>query len=397
LFAFCIERVAFSVLPKRMIANLSIWEKESFYAPQDLVIVGAGLMGLWTALELKQQRPSLRITILERNSIPLGASTRNAGFACFGSPTELLHDADTLGADAMLAVAEMRYRGIQKIRTHFTDEQIGLDACGGYECINRDYKKWALLPDQLNWLNHLLKEITGSEAIFQQTDHKLADMGLQGFDTLIENITEAALHSGKLVQALTQKVQAAGVPILYGIQVNGLDKQPDGMQIHTLQNLIFSAAHVLLCTNAFTSELVPEARIEPARGQVILTSPIPGLPMKGTFHFDEGFYYWRHLDNRILLGGARNTSFDAEATTDLSGSATVREALENFLARHLHPSFQYTIEHHWSGVMGFTTDKRPYTTTVREGITAAIACNGMGVALTPVVAEQLSARLLDYF
>lgn len=380
-----------------MIANLSIWEKESYYAPQDLVIVGAGLMGLWTALELKKHRPSLRITILERNTTPLGASTRNAGFACFGSPTELIHDADTLGPDAMLAVAEMRYKGIQKIRRHFTDEQIGFDACGGYECINRDYKNWALLPDKLHWLNSLLKEITGSKAIFQQTDHKLAAMGLQGFDALVENVTEAALHSGKLVQALTQKVQATGVNILYGIQVSGIEKQSASMQINTLQNQTFTAAHVLLCTNAFTSELAPEARIEPARGQVIVTSPIPGLPMKGTFHFDEGFYYWRNLGNRILLGGARNSAFEAEATTNLSGSDTVRLALEHFLTQHLHPSFQYTIEHHWSGVMGFTTDKRPYTALVREGVTAAIACNGMGVALTPVVAEQLSAGLLDYF
>ncbi len=380
-----------------MIANLSIWEKESFYAPQDLVIVGAGLMGLWTALELKKQRPSLRITILERNTTPLGASTRNAGFACFGSPTELMQDADTLGPDAMLAVAEMRYKGIQKIRSHFTDEQIGFDACGGYECINRDYKNWALLPDKINWLNSLLQQITGSEAIFQQTDYKLAAMGLQGFDTLIENITEAALHSGKLVQALTQKVQAAGVSILYGMQVTRIEKQSGSMQINTLQNRTFTAVHVLLCTNAFTSELAPEARIEPARGQVIVTSPIPGLPMKGTFHFDEGFYYWRNLGNRILLGGARNSAFDEEATTELSGSDTVRKALEDFLIKHLHPSLSYSIEHHWSGVMGFTTDKRPYTNLVHEGVTAAIACNGMGVALTPVVAEQLSVSMLDYF
>lgn len=358
--------------------------------------MGAGLMGLWAALELKKIRPSLRVTILERNTTPLGASTRNAGFACFGSPTELIHDADTQGPDAMLGIAEMRYRGIEKIRTHFTDAQIGFDACGGYECINLNYKNWQELPDRLHWLNGLLKGITGKSALFQQAGHQLAAMGLQGFDTLIENGTEAALHSGKLVQALTQKVQAAGVNILYGQEVGTIEKQNNTVRITTKQGPQFTGLHVLLCTNAFTPELAPEAGIEPARGQVIVTSPIPGLPMKGTFHFDEGFYYWRNLGNRILLGGARNTAFAAEATTDLSGSEPVRKTLENFLAQHLHPSFQYRIEYHWSGIMGFTTDKRPYTAQVQEGVTAAIACNGMGVALTPIVAEQLAQQLLDY-
>ncbi|MBI2282636.1 MAG: FAD-binding oxidoreductase [Bacteroidetes bacterium] len=376
---------------------LSIWEKESFYAPQDIIIVGAGLMGLWTALELKEKRPSLRVTLLERNTTPLGASTRNAGFACFGSPTELLHDADTQGTDDMLAIAEMRYRGIEKIRAHFTDTAIGFDACGGYECINQDYTHWQELPDRLNWLNGLLKGITGKPALFQQVNHKLAAMGLRGFDSLVENETEAALHSGKLVQLLTQKVQAAGVTILSGLEVSTIEKQNNSVCITTRQNHQFTAIHVLLCTNAFTNELAPIAAIQPARGQVIVTSPIPNLPMKGSFHFDEGFYYWRNLGDRILLGGARNSAFEAEATTDLTGSASVRKALEDFLAQHLHPSFQYRIDHHWSGIMGFTADKRPYTARVKEGVTAAIACNGMGVALTPIVAEKLSQQLLDYF
>lgn len=380
-----------------MSVALSIWEKESFYAPQDIILVGGGLMGLWTALALKKRRPSLRVTLLERNTTPLGASTRNAGFACFGSPTELIHDADTQGTDEMLAIAEMRYRGIEKIRAHFTDTQIGFDACGGYECINRDNKNWQDLPDRLNWLNGLLKEITGKTALFQLADHKLATMGLQGFDTLVENETEAALHSGQLVQALTQKVQAAGVNILSGQEVSTIEKQNSTVCITTRQNRQFTAVHVVLCTNAFTNELAPQAGITPARGQVIVTSPIPDLPMKGTFHFDEGFYYWRNLGNRILLGGARNTAFEAEATTDLSGSAPVRKTLEDFLAQHLHPSFQYRIDHHWSGIMGFTADKRPYTARVKEGVTAAIACNGMGVALTPIVAEKLAQQLLDYF
>jgi gamma-glutamylputrescine oxidase len=376
---------------------LSIWEKETFYSPQDIIIIGAGLMGLWSALELKKKNSSLRITILERNTTPLGASTRNAGFACFGSPTELIHDAENSGTDSMLEVVEMRYKGIEKIRSLFTDDITGFDPCGGYECINGDYKYWDVLNDKISWLNKSLQPITGATNIFHRTDEKLASLGLQHFDCLVENTTEAALHSGKLVHALTQKVQSAGIHILYGMELKEWESNSDTVSIHTQQNIDFTAGKLLFCTNAFTHTLVEGLAVTPARGQVIVTSPIENLALKGTFHYDEGFYYWRNLGNRILIGGARNTAFEEEETTDLSGSQKVKLALEDFLKTHLHPSCQYTIDHHWSGIMGFTGDKKPFVGYVGDNALAAIACNGMGVALTPMIAEKVAAKLLADF
>ncbi|MGC4234401.1 MAG: FAD-binding oxidoreductase, partial [Niabella sp.] len=73
---------------KDHLQQISIWEAETFYAPQDIIIVGAGFTGLWTAFYLKQKYPSKKITIIERGPVPAGASGRNAGFACFGSLTE---------------------------------------------------------------------------------------------------------------------------------------------------------------------------------------------------------------------------------------------------------------------------------------------------------------------
>lgn len=377
--------------------NLSIWEKETYYAPQDILIVGAGLMGLWSALELKKRRPALRITIIERNTTPLGASTRNAGFACFGSPTELIHQATTMGTDAMLQVVEQRHRGIEKIKANFTAAEIAFNPSGGYECINRNYPGWNQLNDKINWLNSLLKPITGREQSFQRTDEKLSQQGLVGFDALIENTSEASLHSGMLVQSLTRKVQSAGVTILYGVELQRWEKHQSLITVQTQQHIHISAQQVLFCTNAFTRNFLPGLKIKPARGQVIVTTPIEGLAMKGSFHFDEGFYYWRNLDNRILLGGARNLAFEEEETDNLQGSDKIKEALVQFLKEHLAPSYQYSMEHHWSGIMGFTEDEKPFAGQVSEGVFAAVACNGMGVALTPVIAEDTANLLLLHF
>ncbi len=373
-----------------MIAAISIWEKESFYASPDVLIAGSGLMGLWSAFELKRRKPSLRITILEKNSIPLGASTRNAGFACFGSPTELIADAERNGIDQMLSVAGMRYKGIEKIRKYFTEEEIAFEACGGYECINRDYKYWQELDTRIEWLNGLLKDITKEKNIFKRKDADIPGLGLRNFDALISNKTEAALHSGKLVQALTRKVKSMGVEIINGVTITHCDGSRIEAGDSSGRLLYFTPVQSLFCTNAFTEQLFPSLQVAPARGQVIVTAPIPGLPMKGTFHFEEGFYYWRHLGNRILIGGARNLAIDAEQTLSMEGSDTIREALEVFLQNHLHPTLLRPVETHWSGIMGFTKNKLPQIEKISDTAYAVIACNGMGVALTPVVAEQVA-------
>ena len=99
--------------------HISLWEKESFYAPSDIVIAGSGFAGLWSAYYLKKKDPGLRITIVDRGIIPTGASTRNAGFACFGSVTELIKDTAMMGEERMLWLVEMRYRGLSKIRKVF--------------------------------------------------------------------------------------------------------------------------------------------------------------------------------------------------------------------------------------------------------------------------------------
>ena len=59
----------------------SYWEQQSFTS-YDYVIIGSGIVGLSTAIELKEKFPGATVLILERGLLPTGASSRNAGFAC---------------------------------------------------------------------------------------------------------------------------------------------------------------------------------------------------------------------------------------------------------------------------------------------------------------------------
>src|SRR5450755_1605344 len=106
---------------------LSIWESESFFSKKDIIIIGSGFTGLWSAYYLKKRYPKKSVLILERGIIPSGASSRNAGFACFGSFTELASDTTHLGESEMLELVEMRYKGLEKIQKKFDSSAIGYE------------------------------------------------------------------------------------------------------------------------------------------------------------------------------------------------------------------------------------------------------------------------------
>lgn len=375
-----------------MAIDISIWEKETFFAPQDVVIIGSGLVGLWSAFYLKKNNPELKITLVDRGIIPTGASTRNAGFACFGSLSELVSDAQTMGNDKMLELVEMRYKGLEKIQQYLGNKKIDFELCGGYELYEEGKITIGKLQDNISYINSLLKPITGTKKTYRIADELITEAGFGGTKHVVKNKLEGYLHSGKLVQALSHKVQGLGVNVLNGLEVSSIEYSGKNVEIRTNQSINLSTNQLLLCTNAFTKDLLPELDIMPARGQVILTSPIQNLPFQGTFHSDEGYYYFRNLGNRVLLGGARNKAFEDEATTHMQTSPFIQEELENYLATIILPNFknQYTIEHRWAGIMAFGKEKMPVVKQLSPNVFCAVRMSGMGVALAPVVANQVA-------
>jgi glycine/D-amino acid oxidase-like deaminating enzyme len=366
----------------------SIWEKESYLAPRDVVVVGSGLVGLWSAWFLKQARPDLTVTVLEKGLLPSGASTRNAGFACFGSPSEILGDVASMGRDAALSLVEMRFRGLEMTRQLLPASVTGFEPCGGYECFQTH-------PGALDALNRDLQDITGVYPVFSPADDRMASLGLTGFKHLVYNPLEAALHSGMLVRALTARVQSLGVTFLTGVTVTGWDESPAGVRLRTDRGFSLEAGRILLCTNGFSKDLWP-ADVTPARGQVLVTAPIPGLQLRGTFHYDEGFYYFRHLGDRVLLGGARNQAFDEETTTAPDTSPRIQEALEAFLRDHVPQAAGVPIDYRWAGIMGMGSEKFPILKALGERVFCAVRLSGVGVAISPLVGSRAAELVLGH-
>ncbi len=119
--------------------QLSHWEWESFFKDIDVLIVGSGITGLSAAIHLKEQSPSMKVVVIDRGPLPIGASTRNAGFACFGSLSELLDDQKHSSREDVLELVAQRYEGLCRLRERYSDAALGYKAWGGYEIFRDEY------------------------------------------------------------------------------------------------------------------------------------------------------------------------------------------------------------------------------------------------------------------
>ena len=98
----------------------SYWEQNQLKGI-DYTIIGAGITGLSCALRLKKMDPSKRVVVLEKGVMPIGASMKNAGFACFGSATELLDDIEKFGESIVWETVALRWSGLQQLRKEIGD------------------------------------------------------------------------------------------------------------------------------------------------------------------------------------------------------------------------------------------------------------------------------------
>lgn len=154
----------------------------------------------------------------------------------------------------------------------------------------------------------------------------------------------------------------------------------------------FITNKLFIATNGFANQFVKE-EVKPARAQVLITKPIDNLVIKGTFHLDEGYYYFRNVGNRILFGGGRNLDFEGETTTELGQTKIIQNQLEQLLKDVLLPRQNFEIEHRWSGIMGVGNHKNPIVKTLSENVFCGVRLGGMGVAIGSLVGKELADLL----
>lgn len=371
--------------------SVSYWEKSAFYGHHDVLIVGAGLTALHSAIQIKRLRPDLAVLVVERHSIPQGAATRNAGFACFGSPSELLADFTKMSDDEVFALVKRRQSGLSKLRQLIGDHQLGYLENGGYEVFTDDMMDtYQACIDRLSYLNSSL----GKKTYEPLATNDLSDLGLKGFSAGISIAGEGMLHTGKMVSSLLKIARDAGIQFLWGISITSFESSDREVKLYTDKGVVLTASRVVLATNAFASELIPDMPINRVRNQVLVTSQFEHLPVSGSFHYDAGYIYFRSVENRMLIGGARNR-FSSEAIGSFETTDEVKEFLHRFLRDHVRTDESFTIEYHWSGILGMGPSKKPIMKDINDRVLFIGRLAGMGVAISSLVGEEVAFHLLE--
>lgn len=369
--------------------NLSYWEYKTWLSNIDFTIVGSGIVGLNCALHLKKSYPTAKILVLEKGILPQGASTKNAGFACFGSISEILADLKQHTEEEVLQLVKKRWDGVQLLRQNIGDSNMDFQNHGGHEVFMEAHTElYHNCLENMEMVNKLLAPVFGNDG-FMAHPNSFNFKGIQ--QQYITNTFESQIDTGKMMSTLLHKVQKSGVVILNGIQVDSLEDANGHVVVKTDQ-FEFKTEKVLVATNGFASQLIKED-VQPARAQVLVTKPIENLKIRGTFHLDEGYYYLRNIDDRILFGGGRNLDFKGEETTAFGETQLIQNKLEDIMHNIILPNTPFEVEQRWSGIMGMGTQKRPIIKQISENVACGVRLGGMGIAIGSLIGKELAELL----
>ncbi|MXN93249.1 FAD-dependent oxidoreductase [Flavobacterium sp. Sd200] len=366
--------------------QLSWWEINSWFANVDYTIVGSGITGLHTALRLRERFPASKILIIEKGPLPQGASTKNAGFACFGSLSEIIDDLNFHNEEEVISLIQKRWEGLKLLRKRLGDEIIDFKPYGGYELfLNSDTEGFENCLRRLSFVNDVLRPLFKADVFAKETDR----FGFKDTqDYLIFNPFEGQIDTGRMMQALLKEAIANNILILNSQTVTACHEKSDGVEV-SLGDFSFTTKKLLFATNGFAESLTG-GEVKPARAQVLITEPIPGLDIRGTFHIDRGYYYFRNVGDRILFGGARNLDFEGENTTSFGNTAIIQNQLEKLLREVILPDTDFTVAHRWSGIMGMGASKYPIVKQLSNHVYCGVRLGGMGIAIGSIIGQDLA-------
>ena len=372
----------------------SYWEAHEWLDNCDLCIVGAGLVGLSAAIRARALQPHWRITILDRHPFSGGGSSRNAGFACFGSTSELQEDRRVLGDHDALTLVKKRLTGLNLLRQTLGDKAIGYEPCGSMELFLQNGATSYRPPtaDDLEDLNAWIAPATQSDTTFSVCAlHSIPGVSPEHLSAAIASPMEGSIDTGRMLNSLIKKAQLSDIKVVNGCHVTDFihsptprlrlsDKPDNGEWIEP--------ERVIIATNAFAQELLPRADVRPVANEVLVTAPIAGLNIQGTFHLDAGYLYARNIGNRMLIGGGRHWGLDDPDAT--------RVKLMEVLHRIWPATLRTDVTHQWTGMLGIGKDRMPIQARITPRVQAAIRLGGMGIAMGMSLGFEAANQLLEH-
>ncbi|CAN5175439.1 FAD-dependent oxidoreductase [soil metagenome] len=310
----------------------------------------------------------------------------------------MITDLKTIGSEATAQLVSDRWNGLQKLRNRLGDKNIDYQNLGGFELI-RPHEIECL--EEISTINSILHPIF-KQQVYKENQELIQEFGFNAdlVKTIIYNPLEGQLDTGKMMKNLLELAQSLKIDIYTGSEVIEVTDTDSVVKIDVNsrfynKNITFQATGVAVCTNAFTEKIIKNIELKAGRGLVLATEPIPDLKIKGAFHFQEGFYYFRNFENRIIFGGGRNLDLEKETSTEFLVNEKILDILDQYLQEIIIPGKTYSIAHLWTGIMAFGDTKQPVIKKISDRVVAGVRLGGMGVAIGSLVGEQVANLLVE--
>ncbi|MBX7435293.1 FAD-binding oxidoreductase [Mycobacterium sp. Y57] len=362
----------------------------------DLLVIGGGYTGLWSALHAARRHPDRRIVLVEADRIGWAASGRNGGFV-----------------DASLT------HGFENGRSRWPDEIDTLEAMGRHNLddmqaeiaelgLDTEWQRTGMLtvatePHQVEWLEQAAAEDRGQlldlARVREQVHSPTYLAGLFSADTC------AIVNPAKLALELARACGEAGVDIHEHTTARRIDSGGASVRVHT-DGPTITCRQVVLATNVFPS-LLRRNRLAtvPVYDYVLATEPLDDEQLdrigwrgrQGVGDSANQFHYYRlTMDNRIVWGG-----YDAVYHFGRRVDSSYEDRPQTYrrLAAHFFITFpqlrDVRFSHRWAGAIDTNTRFCAHWGLAREGRVAYVnGFTGLGVGATRFAAD-VCLDLLD--
>lgn len=199
--------------------------------------------------------------------------------------------------------------------------------------------------------------------------------------------TESSFNPYKVVNGVRELVEQKGNRVLTNTQVEKVEENDDGsFSVSIRHKGTIKTKKIVYCTNAYTSELVPELKdiLIPFRGQMIATETLPEkilqvFPAMSMTCNDCNEYFRLH-GGRLLVGGMRQHIRGRQVgiTDDGEISPAVFEKIKTFVGQYMPIMKDVKFSHTWSGIMCQTPDGLPLIGKLSSNSYIIAGFNGYG-------------------
>jgi glycine/D-amino acid oxidase-like deaminating enzyme len=367
----------------------------------DLLVIGAGFAGLWTALLARQENPARDVVLLEAGEAAIGASGRNGGFMD-ASITHGFLNGLSRWPDEIAKLHELGLQNLHEIEA--TIQRLGID-CDFQRTGEIDMATEPYMLDQFKQFIELAKPY---DIAYEYLDEGQIESVVKSpiFIGGLKRLDSAIVNPAQLAWGLRKACLALGVRLHENTQVTKLEEQDKTVLAHTPHGQVH-ARRVALATNAFPPLLKRISYyVVPVYDYVLMTEPLnpsqrESIGWYGREGLSDGnnqFHYFRTTaDGRILWGG-----YDAVYHWNNGFGPHLENRPASFarLAEHFFQAFPQLegirFTHAWGGAIDTCSRFSPFWGTAHHGKTAySMGYTGLGVGATRFGA-QVMLDLLDH-